>query len=266
MGGSSLEFLLVDAFTDVSCKGNPAAVCFLEEYPGQDLLQAIAKFHNWSEISFVKQLDDNEFQIRWFSPNDEVPLCGHATLAASFAIFQTNKTTSNDIIIHYNSGILKATNHNQLVTLNFPAKPTYPCNKDSKIIKKALNIDKIINIERDDLVYVVELQDPKTVKGLEPNLSLISQLDCRAVAVTAKGSDYDFHSRYFAPKVGINEDPVCGSMHCRLAYYWSQKLNKTQFKAFQDSKRTGQLDVRIVEDSVYLTGNAVIVARFKTRY
>jgi len=250
---------LVDAFTDSPFQGNPAGVCFVDEFPDADLMQNIAAELNWSETAFVKQKSDHHFRIRWFSPRDEAPLCGHATLAAAHALWEQNRTQSDLITFDSIGGPLTAEKSGDWITLNFPAREVAPCSMP-ELLTEALGDVTIDSIYKDDVVYLVVLGDVNDLITLEPNLSLIEKIPCRAIIVTALGLDpYDFSSRYFAPSVGIPEDPVCGSAHCRLAPFWSKILNKTEFLAYQASKRGGILKVALEGDRVTLSGKAVTV-------
>jgi predicted PhzF superfamily epimerase YddE/YHI9 len=298
-----MRFYLVDAFTDEPFRGNPAGVCIVEEYPRSSSMQKLAAYHDWSEISFVKHLTENKFYIRWFSPMDEAPLCGHATLAAAHILFTNNLTSCNSIFFEYNSGTIMAElNETGSITLSFAIRPVYRCNSldpppqtplSSPLLSSPLlcsvspsnrsdcgscggglipffsleqliGIERCIEVLRDDLIYVVVLNSAEDVARAVPNFEAIKKIDARAVAITGIGSgDFDFSSRYFAPKVGIYEDPVCGSMHCRLAYYWKSVLGKSKFRAYQASRRTGILDIEIIGEVVRITGKAVTICNLK---
>ncbi|MDR1289252.1 MAG: PhzF family phenazine biosynthesis protein [Holosporales bacterium] len=262
-----MRFYLVDAFTDEPFRGNPAGVCIIEEYPRPSSMQKLAAYHDWSEISFVKHLTENNFYIRWFSPMDEAPLCGHATLATAHILFTNKLTSCNSIFFEYNSGtIMVELNETGSITLSFEIRPVYKCNRIPFFsLEQLIGIEKCIEVLRDDLIYVVVLNSADDVARAVPNFEAIKKIDARAVAITGIGSgDFDFSSRYFAPKVGIYEDPVCGSMHCRLAYYWKSVLGKSKFRAYQASRRTGILDIEIIGEVVRITGKAVTICELKT--
>lgn len=255
---------LVDAFTDVPFKGNPAGVCVVDEYPDDKTMQRIAAYYCWSEIAFVKKLGGNNFYIRWFSPNDEAPICGHATMAASHILFTKGIVDGNIINYQFHGGIIKAVLQDGLISMNFPAKPVRKCNSFPFSVNKVIGQKSYKEVVKDDLIYVIVLNSKEDVFNIEPNFDEIKKVDCRAIAVTAPGDEnFDMYSRYFAPRVGINEDPVCGSMHCRLACYWHSVTGKTEFKAFQASKRTGILNVEHAGDRVKLSGKACTVCEFK---
>jgi PhzF family phenazine biosynthesis protein len=257
---SYLKLWLVDAFTNTPFAGNPAGVCLVNEFPPTSVMQAMAAELNWSETTFVVEKSPNHFHIRWFSPRDEAPMCGHATLAAAHVLWQQGQGLSDSIVFDSLSGPLLATRVGSWITLNFPQKTIYPCAMPEKLTK-SLGSVAIHSVCRDDLLYVVELATPEEVENLTPQLSIIEQLDCRAVVVTSQGTEpYDFVSRYFAPKVGIPEDPVCGSAHCRLVPYWAQRLGKNNMLAYQCSSRGGILKVSLQEDRVFLSGQACTIA------
>lgn len=254
---------LVDAFTNIPFKGNPAGVCVVDEYPSIDAMQRIASYYGWSEIAFVKKLGENNFYIRWFSPNDEAPICGHATMAASHILFSKNIVEGNIINYQFNSGSLNAELRDGFISMNFPAKPVQKCVNFPFSVSKVIGIKSYKEVVKDDLIYVIVLNSKEDIFNIAPNFDEIRKVNCRAIAVTAPGDEnFDMYSRYFMPRVGVNEDPVCGSMHCRLACYWHSVTGKTVFRAFQASKRTGVLTVEYVGDRVRLSGAAYIVCEF----
>lgn len=253
-------FFLVDAFTEVPFRGNPAGVCVVDEYPDDSEMQRIARYYNWSETAFVKKLGKDKFRIRWFSPLDEAPLCGHATLASAHILFSKGLASGNSISFKYNSGEIEVSENGNLITMNFPAKPVQKCSSFPFSVSKVIGIKSYNEVLKDDLLYVIVLNSKEDVFNATPDFEEIKKVDCRAIAITAPGdSEFDFYSRYFAPKVGIYEDPVCGSMHCRLACYWSSVLGKNSFKAFQASKRTGVLGVDLSGNIVRLSSKACTV-------
>lgn len=255
-------FFLVDAFTDVPFKGNPAGVYISDKYLQDYELQKIAAYYNWSEIAFLRKIGNNDFQIRWFSPKDEAPLCGHATLASAHIIFSNNLISGNIINFKYNTGSLSASKSQNGITLTFPAKPVRKCFNPPFSTKNILGVSSYKEIFKDDQIYVIVLESKEDIIKAIPNLDEIKKVDCRAIAITAQGDEnFDFYSRYFAPKVGIYEDPVCGSMHCRLACYWANILNKNKFRAYQASKRSGKLYVELNGDKVNLTSSAVTICK-----
>ncbi|NBT85549.1 MAG: PhzF family phenazine biosynthesis protein [Alphaproteobacteria bacterium] len=256
---SNHKLWLVDAFTGVPFKGNPAGVCVLDRFPDAKVMQKIAAELNWSETTFVRQKSEHHFHIRWFSPRDEAPLCGHATLAAAHILWEQQKTKCDLITFESMGGPLTAQKKGEWITLNFPAREVSACPMP-EFLTDALGDVVIESVYKDDILYLVVLRDVESVVNLEPNLSLIEKIPCRAVIVTALGEKpYDFVSRYFAPSVGIPEDPVCGSAHCRLAPFWYKSLEKNEFLAYQASKRGGVLRVGFQGERVTLSGQAVTI-------
>ncbi|BDZ74996.1 putative isomerase [Methylophaga marina] len=243
----------VDAFASRPFEGNPAAVCPLESWLDDDLLQAIAEENNLSETAFFVPTAKG-FRLRWFTPVKEVDLCGHATLATAHVIFEILGYTESAIIFETRSGNLCVEKDSNQLKMDFPAFPPTPCEVSETIIK-ALGVHPIELLAADD--YVAVLDSETTVRAITPNQALLAQLDLRGVIVTATGTDVDFVSRFFAPKIGIPEDPVTGAAHCKLAPYWAGKLGKNFLSAKQVSKRGGSLKCEVKADRVVLYGNAV---------
>ncbi|MDR0552477.1 MAG: PhzF family phenazine biosynthesis protein [Holosporales bacterium] len=268
-------FFLVDAFTDAPFLGNPAGVYLMTKdilsYKTEDL-QRMATYFDWSEISYISRISENKYRIRWFSPRDEAPLCGHATLAAAHILFHTGHVTGNRVDFVFNDGIIQTTKetdsiNNGFISMLFPIKPIKKAQDIPFDPKEIIGISEYEDILKDDLVYVIILKDSNCVRRVKPNSKAIKKINARAIIVTARGPnkhncEYDFCSRYFAPSVGLYEDPVCGSAHCRLTPYWAQILNKTEMLAFQASERTGILKVGLCGDYVRISGRAVITAEF----
>jgi PhzF family phenazine biosynthesis protein len=253
-----MKFCTVDAFTDRLFHGNPAAVCVVETFPDDELMQNIATEVNLSETAFVMPRYDNHYEIRWFTPVTEVSLCGHATLAAAHVLWTEMEIAINDeIFFESKSGILRAKKGDGDITLDMPAQFTEPTSVPDGLVE-ALGVSPVfVGKAHDDCL--VELHTVEEVINLQPDLALLANVDCRGIIVTADsdGGDYDFVSRFFAPRVGVPEDPVTGSAHCKLAPYWSERLGKNEFIAYQASKRGGRLTVRHEGERVHLTGNAV---------
>lgn len=247
-----MQIWIVDAFTDQLYKGNPAAVALVDEFPEKEICLKIAAEMNLSETAFVKKLGNNHFQIRWFSPKVEVKLCGHATLASAHILHQKGEAQGSEILFDSLSGPLKVYISSRSYTLDFPLQKTGE--KLDISFPNSLQTVKAC----DDII--VELENEEKVKNYIPNFLELEKMECHAVILTSRGKGrYDFVSRFFAPKVGINEDPVTGSAHCKLAHYWSQKLNKTRFLAYQASPRGGEIHIEVHGDRVHLTGQAVTV-------
>jgi len=244
----------VDAFTDKIFSGNPAAVCPLEHWLSDDILQAIAMENNLAETAFyVKQ--DNQYQIRWFTPTVEVDLCGHATLAAAFVLFNYENYLS-DVVTFYSprSGILTVEKRGELLSLNFPTDTLEPVDIFSGITDAFGIKPALVYKGKTDYLLIYDNEDE--IKRITPNFDVIAQLPVRGVIITAKGNTVDFVSRFFAPQSGVNEDPVTGSAHTTLIPYWSNQLNKTELTAMQLSKRTGYLVCKYLNDRVEISGQA----------
>jgi PhzF family phenazine biosynthesis protein len=244
----------IDAFTDKVFSGNPAAVCPLEKWLSDDLLQKIAMENNLAETAFyVKK--DNQFQIRWFTPKVEVDLCGHATLAAAYVLFY-NENYNENIIDFYSdrSGKLTVTKQNEFLTLNFP-KDIFERIEISADLKSGFDIFPLEVFKgKTDYLFVFETE--KQIQNIKPNLMKIASFGGRGVIVTAKGEKVDFVSRFFAPQSGIDEDPVTGSAHTTLTPFWSDRLNKTKLTAIQLSERLGYLQCELLGDRVEICGQA----------
>ncbi len=251
----------VDAFSNRPFAGNPAAVILVDEFPDGYLMQAIAEELNLSETTFVKKLGKSHYHIRWFSPKDEAPLCAHATLAAAHVLWKENIVDGSLITFESRGGPLTASiDSEKWIHLNFPAKEVIQCAMPG-LLSRALADVTVESVYSDDTIYVAVLDNCEELVNLRPDLDKIMELDCRAVCVTALNDgfldgSFDFISRYFAPRVGIYEDPVCGSSHTRLATLWAKELNQKQFLAYQASQRGGVLKVSLENDRVIIGGQA----------
>lgn len=248
-----IEIYQVDAFAEQLFTGNPAAVCPLGAWLDDDLLQKIAQANNLSETAFFVP-DEDKYQLRWFTPSHEVDLCGHATLAAAHVLFSHLAYQQPQICFMTKSGELLVTKTSDGLQMDFPASmPKAVASPDNLLLGLGTNPKAVLAA----FDYIIELDDEQAVQALIPDLALWKLLDLRGVVVTATGSEVDFVSRCFFPKLDVDEDPVTGSAHCELAPYWAQKLAKTQLKAIQLSARTGLVDCQIQGDRVILTGRAV---------
>lgn len=249
----SLPIYIVNAFSSGPFTGNPAAVCPLEQWLTDQVLQSIAAQNNLSEtVFFVK--DNDAYSIRWFTPTVEVPLCGHATLAAAYILFKELNYPKNEIQFHSKSGILKVIKEKDLFVLNFPSEEfkELPITKN---IKQDLGLNTIAaGIGR--VFILIEVTTEAEVADANPDIQLLKKLDAAGVIITAKGTTADFVSRVFAPQSGIDEDPVTGSAHCLLIPYWAQKLNKDNLFAKQLSKRGGVLYCTYAGNRVFIGGKA----------
>lgn len=245
---------IVDAFTDKIFSGNPAAVCVLESFPSEEIMQSIATENNLSETAFVVKENDH-YHIRWFTPKSEIDFCGHATLATAFVIFNFSEQDTDTLNFYGQIGDFTVHKSDDLIRMEFPAYKLEHIEITDMMIE-ALGTIPLAAYKDRDILFV--LRDEDEVRDLKPNMELISKLDGACIAVTAKGTEYDCVSRVFAPKFGIDEDPVTGSTHCMIAPYWCKRLNKTNITAFQASSRTGILYCECAGDMVIIFGKAVL--------
>jgi PhzF family phenazine biosynthesis protein len=254
-----LTITQVDAFTDKPFTGNPAAVCILPEARDERWLQNVASEMNLSETAFLVRQPDG-FNLRWFTPAVEVDLCGHATLASAHVLWEAGHLKPDEEArFHTRSGLLTATRQDDWIELNFPATPAEPADAPADLLR-ALGVTATY-IGKNRFDYLIEVDAEATLRAIQPDYSLLLTIPARGIIVTSRGSRYDFVSRFFAPSVGINEDPVTGSAHCTLAPYWSRKLGKDALLAYQASARGGTLHVRVDGERVRLGGQAVTVLR-----
>jgi len=244
----------IDAFTDTIFSGNPAAVCPLDNWLSDDILQKIAAENNLAETAFYVK-ENNPYHIRWFTPTVEVDLCGHATLAAAFVLFN-HENHADNIIEFYSprSGELTVSKNGNLLTLNFPVD-TIEEVEISETLNNCFNIKPTVAL-KGKTDYLLLFKNEDEIKNLIPNLNMISQLNARGVIVSAQGNNVDFVSRFFAPQAGINEDPVTGSAHTSLTPYWCKQLGKTELTAIQLSERKGYLQCKLLNDRVEMSGQA----------
>jgi len=261
----------VDAFTAVPFHGNPASVCLLDRDLPENTMQAIAAEMNHSETAFLRPLDGppkhaTRFSLRWFTPQVEVPLCGHATLAASAVMFHELVNPAPEIRFETKSGTLAACREGVRIALDFPAEDFRSTTATSAVLE-ALGVRGLeaAFYARGDRNLLLHLADEHQVRDLAPDFALLRRARGNerflGVIVTASGSGaYDFVSRYFAPWVGIDEDPVTGSAHCALAPYWARVTGRNEMRAYQASKRGGEMIVRLRGGRVHLVGEAVVLA------
>lgn len=256
-----LPVFQVDAFTDKPFAGNPAAVCVLPEPRDAAWMQDVAKEMNLSETAFLYR-DGDVFNLRWFTPVIEVDLCGHATLASAYVLWEAGYLKPDQPArFSTRSGLLTAERKGDWVEMDFPAEPEERAPAPLGL-EKALGVTpKYVGKNRFD--YLVEVDSEETVRGLKPDFALLGEIPARGFIVTSRATSpgYDFVSRFFAPRAGINEDPVTGSAHCCLGSYWRTRLKKDEFVAYQASVRGGVVRVRVSGKRVYLAGQAVTVLR-----
>jgi PhzF family phenazine biosynthesis protein len=246
----------VDAFADRAFSGNPAAVCPLDGWLPGDVMQAIAAENNLSETAFF--LPEGEgWRLRWFTPTTEVDLCGHATLAAAYVIFNVLAPERERVIFHTErAGDLAVARDGDLLALDFPSRPPSPC-VSPPALGAALGRQPTALLAARD--YLAIYDDPDDVAALAPDFAALARLDRFAVIATAPGSGgADFVSRFFAPAQGVDEDPVTGSAHCTLIPYWARRLGKTRLQARQLSRRGGSLSCALDGDRVTIAGRAVL--------
>ena len=254
-------FYHIDAFTDRMFAGNPAGVCFLERWVDDAVMQAIAAEINLSETAFLVRADDG-YDLRWFTPKVEVDLCGHATLAGAYAVFECEDPQVRQVNFHTQSGPLTVEREGDLLWMDFPSRRAEPCPLPEGI-GDILGLTPTQTLRSRDLLVVFDEEDH--VRCLHPDLESVAALDSFAVIVTAPGKHSDFVSRFFAPGAGVPEDPVTGSAHCTLIPYWSERLGKKRLHAFQLSPRGGELFCVDRGDRVSIGGNAVMVLSGRIR-
>ena len=251
----------VDAFTDTPFHGNPAAVCVLESPRPAAWMQDVAREMNLPETAFVEPGADG-FGLRWFTPAVEVDLCGHATLASAHVLWEDGRLpASAQARFHTRSGLLTADRSGDWIDLDFPATPAEPAAAPAGLNAAIGVTPRFVGRSRFD--YLLEVDGEEIVRGCKPDFGALARVDARGVIVTSRAaaSSYDFVSRFFAPRAGVNEDPVTGSAHCALAPYWTAKLGRPELVGYQASARGGTVRVRLRDDRVILGGQAVTVLR-----
>lgn len=250
----------VDAFTGAPFAGNPAAVCLLETPAAEAWMRSVAVEMNLSETAFLHPEGDG-YRLRWFTPKKEVRLCGHATLASAHVLWESG-ALAREAQARFTtlSGLLTADLRGGWIEMDFPARFHSPCEPLDGLLD-ALGAATPVNVSGREQTYLIELESEAAIRALQPDFALLGRLPVRSVIVTARSHDpaYDFVSRYFAPAVGIHEDPVTGSAHCALTPYWSARLGKQEMLAYQASARGGMLRVRMAGERVILCGQAVTV-------
>lgn len=264
----SLPIFQIDAFADRPFTGNPAAVVFLDHGRESHWMQSVATEMNLSETAFVRELESNRFKLRWFTPLTEVDLCGHATLAAAHALWESDSVRNwSDVCFESRSGELNVKSVGTSIELDFPITPPDEAAAPKGLLE-SLHVDDhtipVTYVGRSQFDYLIELTDSQQIRELQPDFPKLKQVDARGIIVTAQGTPecgYDFVSRFFGPAAGINEDPVTGSAHCCLADHWSRRLGKTRLVGYQASSRGGTVEIEVVGDRVLLRGQAVTVFR-----
>ena len=250
----------VDAFADAPFTGNPAAVCLLDSPAEPEWMQAVAAEMNLSETAFVVAVGE-EYGLRWFTPTVEVPLCGHATLASAHVLWEGWLEADEPARFQTESGLLTCVRVGDLIEMDLPVDAPDPI-VVSQELRDALGAE-IVEAARNRVGKVLALTDEDAVRSLQPDFGAIASMDAVGVIVTAASSapDVDFVSRYFAPAVGIDEDPVTGAAHCALAPFWAARLGRDELVGYQASKRGGTVRCRLKGDRVVLGGYATTVTR-----
>ena len=254
-----VRIVQVDAFASRPFSGNPAAVCVLPAAPPEEWMRSVAREMNLSETAYLFPEADG-YRLRWFTPGAEVDLCGHATLASAHVLWEDGHLPSGtEARFHTRSGLLKARLNNGWIEMDFPSTPALPAEPPAGL-PAALGV-RAVAAAKTKFDYLIEVESEAAVRAADPDFSALKKVSARGVIITARASSegFDFVSRFFAPAVGIDEDPVTGSAHCALTPYWSERLAKLSMTAWQASARGGLLKVRLEGDRVVLAGKAITV-------
>lgn len=248
----SIDFYQVDAFTDKVFYGNPAAVCIMNDWLNDELMRAIVAENHLSETAFIIENEEG-FHIRWFTPAGEIDLCGHATLAAGFVLFELQKTQEDQIHFHSLNGSLSVKKDSDKFILEFP-RLEYKDSPEAESLTTLIN-KPVFEVYESELDYLLILGNEYDVASAHVDLEKLSLLAKRGLIISSVCSDADFYSRCFFPKLNINEDPVSGSAYCVLTPFWADRLNKTTLRAIQGSYRKGEIFCEIQKDSVFISGS-----------
>ncbi len=248
-----LPLFQIDAFADAAFQGNPAAVCPLDDWLPDEVLQSIAQENNLAETAFYVS-KEGCYELRWFTPTKEVDLCGHATLAAAHVLLRSRGAGPSGVTFQSRSGPLRVFREADRLTLDFPAQAGVACEIPVALVEGLGAGPRACYRAMD---YMAVFESEEEIIALTPDFRRLTALDLRGVIVTAPGRTVDFVSRFFAPKYGVNEDPVTGSAHCTLAPYWARRLGKSAMNARQLSKRTGSLRCRVEGERVFISGRTV---------
>ena len=247
---------IVDAFTDQVFHGNQAAICLMENWPGEEMMMNITKENNFSETAFAVKEND-KYHLRWFTPGGEIDLCGHATLACAYVLFRFVLKGQDEVVFSTMSGDLTVRKKDDLLEMEFPAYHLEET-EVTDAMAEALGARPMKAYKARDLLCVFDSEE--TIRQMNPDMNRVKALDGLLVHVTAKGKDTDCVSRSFAPKLNVREDPVCGSGHCHIVPYWADVLGKDEIIAYQASPRGGTLYCRRDSDKIYMAGRAVLFA------
>jgi PhzF family phenazine biosynthesis protein len=250
-----LPLYQVDVFTDRLFAGNPAAVCPLDAWIDDATLQAIAAENNLAETAFFVPRADGTYDLRWFTPTQEVDLCGHATVASAFVLFHARPQPPRTVTFHSRSGPLGVTEEGGLFSMHFPRWDPAPCPTPPGLAEALGKRPAEVLKHRD---FVAVFDGEAEVRDLRPDFAAIARFDALGIVVTARGSSCDFVSRFFAPAAGVPEDPATGSTHCELIPYWAKRLGKTTMRARQLSARGGEFSCEDLGNAVIIAGRAVL--------
>ncbi len=253
-----IPLFVFDSFTDRLFAGNPAAVCPLDGWLDDDTMLAIAAENNLSETAFFVP-ENGHYRLRWFTPEIEVDLCGHATLATAHYLLNEAQSASDEVRFETRSGTLAVRRSGELLTMDFPVRSLDPTPREKKV-GEALGAEPEAVFESAGN-YLAVFDSERTIRALAPDTAAVKGLGVHGIIVTAPGDKVDFVSRYFAPGAGIAEDPVTGSAHCTLTPYWVERLDKNPLQAEQVSRRGGRLLCELKGDRVHISGSAVLYAR-----
>jgi PhzF family phenazine biosynthesis protein len=258
---TAMEMIQVDSFTAVPFAGNPAAVCLLDGPRPESWMQDVAREMNLSETAFLHR-ENGDYRLRWFSPATEIALCGHATLASAHVLWENGVLDrKQQARFHTMSGLLTADADEDWIRLDFPVRAATATEPPAGLLE-SLGIHDPVFVGKNVFDYIVEVASGDAVRSVNPDMGQLATVEARGVMVTARGDgEFDFISRFFAPKAGVPEDPVTGSAHCCLTPYWAEKLGKTEMLAYQASARGGVIKVALRGDRVWLSGQAVTVLR-----
>ncbi len=249
----TLKLYQIDAFATKVFEGNPACVMPLISWLEDDLMQKIAMENNLSETAFFVP-NGEDFEIRWFTPTKEVDLCGHATLASAYVLFEFLDHDREEIVFHSNSGALRVTRENDLIIMDFPSEAPVTCKTPSTIIE-AFGIEPVEVLKSVD--YIVVFEDGIDLRAIKPDFEALKRLDLRGVCITTSNDQYDFVSRFFAPNYGVDEDSVTGSAYTQLVPYWAKRRGKDKLFSKQVSMRGGELMCELKGDRIMIAGSAV---------
>ncbi|MFW6269128.1 MAG: PhzF family phenazine biosynthesis protein [Bacillota bacterium] len=255
-----MEIYIVDAFAEKAFQGNPAAVCIMESKTTDEYMQQVAAEMNLSETAFLHEKEDG-YSLRWFTPEAEVDLCGHATLASAHVLWEEEKLETGEISFFTKSGVLTINKSENWIKMNFPLEVEEESSPPEELVE-GLGVD-IKYTGKNRLDYLVEAENEAVVKNLNPDFSLLKKVNSRGVIVTSKSerAGIDFVSRCFYPALGVDEDPVTGSAHCCLGPYWKDILNKKELTARQISSRGGILKLTILRERIIIAGQAITTLR-----